>query len=56
MRHANIIGKETNVHGVFLITQGFLKLLGKKRGSIVTLTVFPGMSSYAISKLAGLQM
>ncbi|KAG4444286.1 hypothetical protein IFR05_000261 [Cadophora sp. M221] len=54
---------QTNVRGVFLITQGFLRLLGKERkGSIVTLTtaaavmVFPGMSSYSLSKLASMQL
>lgn len=55
--------QQTNVRGVFLITQGFLRLLGKERkGSIVTLTtaaavmVFPGMSSYSLSKLASMQL
>ncbi|KAH9218601.1 putative oxidoreductase ucpA [Leptodontidium sp. 2 PMI_412] len=54
---------QTNVRGVFLITQGFLRLLGKERkGSIITLTtaaavmVFPGMSSYSLSKLASMQL
>ncbi|KAH7370582.1 putative oxidoreductase ucpA, partial [Rhexocercosporidium sp. MPI-PUGE-AT-0058] len=55
--------QETNVRGVFLLTQGFLHLLGKERkGSIVTLSttaavmVFPGMSSYSLSKLASMQL
>jgi NAD(P)-dependent dehydrogenase (short-subunit alcohol dehydrogenase family) len=55
--------KETNTRGTFLITQRFLKLLGKERsGWIVTVTtaaaimVFPGMSAYSLSKLASLQM
>jgi len=54
---------ETNVKGVFLLTQGFLRLLGKeKKGSIVTLStsaafmVFPGMSCYSLSKLASTQL
>tara|TARA_R110002060_G_scaffold33056_4_gene43773 strand:+ start:315 stop:740 length:426 start_codon:yes stop_codon:yes gene_type:complete len=48
---------------VFLLTQGFLRLLGKeKKGSIVTLStsaafmVFPGMSCYSLSKLASTQL
>ncbi|KAH7413157.1 putative oxidoreductase ucpA [Cadophora sp. MPI-SDFR-AT-0126] len=54
---------ETNVKGVFLLTQGFLRLLGKERkGSIVALSTsaafmaFPGMSCYSISKLASTQL
>ncbi|KAK0122129.1 hypothetical protein ONS95_010389 [Cadophora gregata] len=54
---------ETNVKGVFLLTQGFLRLLGKERkGSIVTLSssvavmAFPGMSSYSLSKLSAAQL
>lgn len=55
--------QETNVHGAFLITQGFLQLLGTSRpGHIITVTtggalmIVPSLSSYAISKLASLQM
>jgi len=54
---------ETNVHGTFLATQGFLKVLGKERkGTIINITtaaalqVLPTMSSYSISKLAILQL
>jgi NAD(P)-dependent dehydrogenase (short-subunit alcohol dehydrogenase family) len=50
---------EINVHGTYLVTRGFLQLLGSdKRGSIVNVSsgaatnVVPGMSSYSISKLA----
>jgi len=55
--------KETNVRGTFIVTQGFLKLLGKERkGAIINLTTFaahmpfPGLSSYSISKLALTQL
>jgi NAD(P)-dependent dehydrogenase (short-subunit alcohol dehydrogenase family) len=51
------------VRGTFLVTQGFLKLLGKeKKGSIISLTTFaahmpfPGLSGYSISKLALTQL
>jgi len=54
---------ETNARGTFLVTQGFLKLLGKDgKGSIVNMTSglalisFPGMSSYSLSKLVALQL
>ncbi|KAE8441546.1 hypothetical protein EG329_004854 [Mollisiaceae sp. DMI_Dod_QoI] len=54
---------ETNVRAAFLLAQGFAALLGKERkGNIVNLTtagaimVFPGMSSYSLSKLASLQL
>jgi NAD(P)-dependent dehydrogenase (short-subunit alcohol dehydrogenase family) len=55
--------KETNTRGTFLVTQGFLKLLGQERkGAIISLTTFaahmpfPGLSSYSISKLALTQL
>ncbi|KAK0130296.1 hypothetical protein ONS96_000817 [Cadophora gregata f. sp. sojae] len=55
--------KEVNGRGTFLITQGFLQLLGKeKKGSVINLTtgaavsIFPGMSSYSISKLIPVQL
>jgi NAD(P)-dependent dehydrogenase (short-subunit alcohol dehydrogenase family) len=51
------------VKGTFLVTQGFLKLLGKeKKGAIISLTTFaahmpfPGLSAYSISKLALTQL
>lgn len=51
------------MRGSFLVTQGFLKLLGKERkGAIINLTTFaahmpfPGLSSYSISKLALTQL
>ncbi|PVH71991.1 NAD(P)-binding protein [Cadophora sp. DSE1049] len=54
---------EVNGRGTFLITQGFLQLLGKeKKGSVINLTTgaavstFPGISSYAISKLIHIQL
>ncbi|KAN0110346.1 putative oxidoreductase ucpA [Hyaloscypha variabilis] len=54
---------ETNVKGTFLVTQGFLKLLGtEKKGAIISLTTFaahmpfPGLSAYSISKLALTQL
>ncbi|KAK0123957.1 hypothetical protein ONS95_008945 [Cadophora gregata] len=54
---------EVNGRGTFLITQGFLQLLGKeKKGSVINLTtgaavsIFPGMSSYSISKLIPVQL
>ncbi|CZR53950.1 uncharacterized protein PAC_03833 [Phialocephala subalpina] len=57
------INFETNVRAAFLLTQGFAELLGKERkGSIVNIVsaaavvVFPGMSSYSMSKLAAIQL
>lgn len=51
------------MRGVFLLTQGFIKLLGKERKgwivnltSAVAVTVFAGMSGYSLSKLSGLQL
>ena len=51
------------MRGTFLVTQGFLKLLGKeKKGSIISLTTFAahmpflGLSGYSISKLALTQL
>lgn len=50
---------DVNVKGTFLVTQGFLKLLGTERqGSIVTMSTGiaymapPGLSAYSISKMA----
>jgi NAD(P)-dependent dehydrogenase (short-subunit alcohol dehydrogenase family) len=55
--------KETNVRGTFLVSQGFLKLLGKEdKGCIINissalaLATLPASSSYALSKLAMLQL
>ncbi len=49
--------------GTFLVTQGFLKLLGtEEKGAIISLTTFaahmpfPGLSAYSISKLALTQL
>ena len=63
VQHSINISKETNVKGTFLVTQGFLKLLGKERkGAIISLTTFaahmpfPGLSAYSISKLALTQL
>jgi len=48
---------ETNVKGTALITRGFAQLLGDRPGTVVSLTsfatlgIFPGVSSYALSKL-----
>ncbi|EPE36263.1 NAD(P)-binding Rossmann-fold containing protein [Glarea lozoyensis ATCC 20868] len=54
---------ETNVRGTFLVSQGYLKLLGKeKKGSIINLSsalalvTMPNTSSYGLSKLAILQL
>lgn len=54
---------EINVKGAFLMTQNFLKLLGKeRRGYVVTMNtgistmVAPNMSSYSISKSAALRL
>ncbi|KUJ06628.1 NAD(P)-binding protein [Mollisia scopiformis] len=53
---------EVNGRGTFLITQGFLKLLGDKKGTVINLTtgaahtVFPNLSAYSISKLTSLQL
>ncbi|KZF20165.1 NAD(P)-binding protein [Xylona heveae TC161] len=54
---------QTNVRGTFLVTQGFLELLGsQKKGNIINmstsaaLSVFPGLSSYSISKFAVIQL
>lgn len=50
------------MHGAFLITQGFLRLLGDKKGTVINLTtgaahtVFPAVSSYSLSKLVSLQL
>ncbi len=56
-------GKEVNVHGTFLVTQGFLQLLGaKNQGSVINMTtgaavgLFPGLSSYSLSKLVAFQL
>jgi NAD(P)-dependent dehydrogenase (short-subunit alcohol dehydrogenase family) len=55
--------KETNGRAAFLLSQGFLKLLGKKRkGTIVNLTsalaltAMPIASSYGLSKLVVIQL
>lgn len=54
---------EVNIKGTFLMTRGFLALLGTERkGSVVTLStgvasaVFPSLSSYSLSKLGGLRL
>ncbi|KAG4441113.1 hypothetical protein IFR05_003403 [Cadophora sp. M221] len=54
---------EVNGRGTFLVSQGFLQLLGKeRRGTVINLTtgaavsVFPGISSYSISKLIPIQL
>jgi NAD(P)-dependent dehydrogenase (short-subunit alcohol dehydrogenase family) len=54
---------DVNVKGTFLVTQGFLSLLGKERqGTIVNLStgiataVMPGWSSYSITKLAAIRL
>ena len=54
---------EVNVKGTFLVTRGFLSLLGtEKQGTIVNLStgiataVFPTFSSYSITKLAALKL
>lgn len=54
---------EVNVRGTYLMTRGFLKLLGKeKQGSIVSLStglaamVAPTMSAYSLSKLTVLRL
>ena len=54
---------EVNVNGPFLMSQGFVRLLGpEKEGTIVTLNtgiagmVAPSMSSYSISKSASLRL
>ena len=54
---------DINVKGTFLVTQGFLKLLGiEKQGTIVTMStgisymVSAGMSAYSISKLADVRL
>ena len=51
------------MRGTFLVSQGFLKLLGKeKKGAIISLTTFaahkpfPALSGYSISKLASTQL
>lgn len=54
---------EVNTKGLFLMSQGFLKLLGsKKHGTMVNMSsgvaalVGPGMSSYSVSKNATLRL
>lgn len=54
--------QEVNIQGTFFVTQGFLKLLGEKKGTIINLTsagahnVFPNMSAYSLTKLITLQL
>lgn len=54
--------QEVNVHGTFFVTQGFLKLIGDKKGTVINLTtgaahsVFPNLSAYSLSKLVALQL
>ncbi|KAH9205635.1 hypothetical protein DL95DRAFT_397469 [Leptodontidium sp. 2 PMI_412] len=54
---------EVNGRGTFLVSQGFLQLLGKeKKGTVINLTtgaavsIFTGISSYSISKLIPIQL
>ncbi len=54
---------EVNVKGTFMVTRGFLSLLGTERqGTIVNLSsgiataVFPTWSSYSITKLAAIKL
>ena len=54
---------EVNVKGTFMVTKGFLSLIGTERqGTIVNLSsgaataVIPGWSSYSISKLAAIKL
>ncbi|KIW11831.1 hypothetical protein PV08_09104 [Exophiala spinifera] len=54
---------ETNVRGTYLMTRGFLQLLGpEQKGTVITLNtglataVVPSWSSYSISKIASLQL
>lgn len=54
---------EINVKGTFLVTQGFLKLLGTERqGTIITMSTAiaymapPGLSAYSISKMASVRL
>ncbi|CAG8982068.1 hypothetical protein HYALB_00008795 [Hymenoscyphus albidus] len=54
---------ETNIRGTFLISQGFLKLLGKEsKGTILNLSsalglaTVPGLSAYSLTKLVAHKM
>ncbi|KAF8860375.1 NAD(P)-binding protein [Acephala macrosclerotiorum] len=53
---------EVNGRGTFLATEGFLNLLGEKKGTIINLTtgaahsISPGLSAYPMSKLLSLQL
>jgi len=53
---------ETNVKGTALVTRAFAQLLGDRPGTVVSLTsfatlgIFPGISSYALSKLMVVQL
>jgi NAD(P)-dependent dehydrogenase (short-subunit alcohol dehydrogenase family) len=54
---------EVNVKGTFMVTRGFLSLLGNERpGTVVNLStgiataVFPTWSSYSITKLAAIKL
>lgn len=63
LKVATDVYKEVNGRGTFLVTQGFLKHLGKeKKGTVGSLTteaavsIFPRISSYSISKLIHIQL
>ncbi|CZR70220.1 uncharacterized protein PAC_20121 [Phialocephala subalpina] len=53
---------EVNDRGTFLVTQGFLNLLGDKKGTVINVTtgaahsIFPSLSAYSMSKLLALQL